>query len=236
MKLYELKQKYPSQSDYFSYFPQYIQDHIMVLTYEPEEIIFMKGQCAEYVYVLFLGSVRIINNFESGKYYFINVINSTQRFNEFPDMMGSPAIVANAKSYTTMAISDSNCIILRLSKYDFLKWFNSDPVVAKSVAIASSHHLMTASHLSESRLSHTTLYLFVEYFTAYAKVHPCPTGRIRIDYDRQEMADRFCVTVRTVNRILSKLACEGYIQIHSHSIDFTSEQEQRLNKLIMDLH
>lgn len=231
MNLNKLLQEYPDLKKYTDYLPDYIIESSIIKEYKSNSILFIKGNSADYIYWLCSGSIKVDNNFENGSYYFVSTINSTTLFHGFPDFVGAPALFSTSKTYATNVSTKSDCVIIQIPSAEFLTWYNTDARVARSVAEASSTHLYASTLRSENIMSHSILYLLVQYLIIFSEKNQNKSNSYTIPNTRDSLAEHFYATTRTVNRNIKKLKEDNYITIVNGKITFDNSQLLNLKKL-----
>lgn len=232
INLQNLSKNYPHLSYTFNRMPSYVSDNSFLKHYNIGDCILNKGGKPDHVYLFCNGSINVQNHFENGKYYILEENASLSLFNNMPDFIGSLAILAEAATFSITVTANSACQMIKIPRKYFLKWYNDDIELVKSVALILAKYLYKSTTNTGFLISHSVLYLLTRYIISTSSLKKEAKNLYVIPETRQALADHFCVTVRTINRNIKKLKEDNYISVANGKITFNNQQLDRLKKFI----
>ena len=180
--------------------------------YKKSEIIFEIDQLAMHYYQIISGAVKMNNYNDDGREFIQGIFYKNQSFGE-PPMFLDRTYPANAE-----AVED--CELLCISKDNFLRLINENPIVAIKIIEILSQRLhykaVMAAEISTHDAEHRLLQLF-DYSIAYYNFKKDVNG-YAIELTRQQIGDLTGLRVETVIRTIKALEKKGELKIINRKV------------------
>ncbi|MDE3237191.1 MAG: Crp/Fnr family transcriptional regulator [Bacteroidota bacterium] len=172
-----------------------------------DEIIFREGSSCNFYFQLVEGTVRWVNINEDGKEFIQNIIEEGECFGEMP--------LFDEGGYAATAMTDSECVILRLHKHTFHQLIREHPEVHIRFSQLLAERLRfkffilkeLAYHDPEQRIT-----ALIEYLKK-TKKSICPQCS-QLKLTRQQIADMTGLRVETVIRAMRSMHEKGSLFIN----------------------
>lgn len=197
--------------------PEEIKSRCSVKKFLTGSTVVKKEECVRFVYILIKGEVKVINEFENGSIYSFASV--------FPiNFIGELEILAGEMENAVTIKAAAECIMIKLTAEDFIKWIRVDHDTLMLVARVLAKKLYPASYengnvLFSSGISKVRSYI-IKYYRKKAEIG----GMLVIHENRQQIADELCISVKTINRSIKKLKEEGMVAVKKGKICISKEQ------------
>ncbi len=203
--------------------PIHVRERLFYKKYEPNSVLFYKGDNLDYIYLLFRGEVQIANMFNNGSVFVIDRKNGIS-------FIGEQTVLAdeNHASVTATALSESEFIVIR--RTDFLHWLKVD----HSFALYLLHCLAARNYrnsLDSGAKGYYSKRLLLERYLC-TQFERQKNSRIVISIKRQELADTIGMSLRSLERSLSELKGESLLSVERRSIIINQHQYNILQEKI----
>ncbi len=181
--------------------------------YNSGDIIFHEGGAALYYYQVIKGKVKLSNLNREGREFIQNIMNEGQSFGD--------SLLFNNKAYPMNAIALNSCVVMKMSRNNFLSLLNIYP----------SLYIAICKSLSER--------LFYQYIMLQVNSSQNPTERImglmdylksseknqapfsfKIPLTRQQLANLTGVCVETAIRTIKIMERNKIVRIENRKIFF----------------
>ncbi len=208
--------------------PNEIRKRCIVQKFCAKTILVKKDEKPKFVYIIYLGTLRIFNEFENGK------ILQTAKVKDM-DFVGILEVLSLEDKIAATVETVTECTALRISKEDFLEWIEKDHYLALITAKKIASDFYNTTYSNGRLLLNSTMYTLVSFIIETIKndIEQEKTGFI--NKKRQEIADELGVSLRTVQRNIRKLKDTGLITINTGKIHVDSEQYNRLINRLNEL-
>ena len=218
MTLEELIQTYPDVETYFKYMPEELKTRYTIRKFPPGTIIHQKDYLLDYFGIVVSGDHRVINEFENGNIFMIEK-------NEAIDFIGEVAILAE-KATTSVSIETlTECVVFMISRADFEMWISQDIHLLRLVAHKIAYKLYRSSYNRGAKLFYPPTFLFLDYLLKYATNHHIEaSGEIVLRKTREGIREELGMTVKTINRTITKLKKDGLIDTRKGKVVMSLEQ------------
>ncbi|RNB89745.1 Crp/Fnr family transcriptional regulator [Brevibacillus fluminis] len=205
--------------------PVDIQSHFLARKFSSRTVICKKGEPIISVYILCSGTMRVVNEFDSGHLYAFTDVNPYI-------LIGDTEILADEGVFACTVESVTDCLAVQMSREDFLACFEHSHVFAKEVAktIASKVHSRSLS-IGEN-MYYSILFNLASLLIQLAQPELADKRAFLLPLNRQHLAERLGASVRSVNRAIRKLKEEGYLSIVKGKIMIVQDQLVRLAEVV----
>ncbi|GKX30406.1 hypothetical protein SH1V18_28860 [Vallitalea longa] len=217
MLLQELMEEQPKLKRMLDGMPVSIKERCRLKTYKSSSTILKKGEEIKFVNILCKGELNVINEFANGSIYIIDT-------NKAIDFIGEMEVLADEDKAIVTNEAKTDCVVLRISKNDFMKWIECDNyitlILAKRLATRSCH---TSFYQGYSHY-YPAVHMIKRFMIEYVKNEINNNDMVYINKKRQEIADILGISVKTVGRNISKLKEQGLVTIKKGKIYINKKQ------------
>jgi CRP/FNR family cyclic AMP-dependent transcriptional regulator len=218
----------PYSADLLNNIPVDIKNRSVMIKFSKNDIVLKKDEEIKYVYILCSGTLRAINEFSNGNIYGFANINP-------PDFIGSLEILAEESKIACTVESVTDSTALRISKKDFLDWFERDVYFSSTLAKTLAKKFYPTIYRNGAVFMNSAMYSLVGFILQSIE-DDIKQGRIGvIRKKRQHIADELGISLRTVYRVIKELKGDNLIQVIKGEIHVTKDQYERLNYIIENL-
>lgn len=224
MNLEELIEKYPEVQTYFQYMPEELRSRYVIRTYPPGQIIHQKDYALDYFGIVCHGDHRVINEFENGNIFMIEK-------NEAIDFIGEVTILAGKEKTSVTIETLTECVVFIISRADFEMWIAKDIHFLRLITQKVAYKLYRSSYNRGAKLFYPSNFLLMDYLLKYAQEYGIKkNGEFTLKKTREEIREELGMTVKTINRTISKLKESGYIDTKKGKITINLEQYKQMKK------
>lgn len=218
----------PEVERILSTIPLEIKNRLVVKRFPPETTIVRKDEELKRVYLICQGIIRVINEFSTGDQYIFTDLEAVAFIGDMEILADENKIACNNQTIT-------ECICIEMSRYDFMECFKSNQEFSNSVAIMLAKKLYPRSYFNGENIFYSLTYNVASFLIKYVSKNILGRSYAKIPFTRQEMADRFGVSVRAVNRVIKKMKEDNLISISKGKIHIRLSQYDRLKDLLENL-
>lgn len=218
MNLDKLIARFPDVKTYFEYMPPELHNRYTIRTYAPGTIIHQKDYPLNYFGIVCSGDHRVINEFENGNVFMIEK-------NEAIDFIGEVTILAGKEKTSVTIETLTECVVFLISRADFEMWISRDIHFLRLVSHKIAYKLYRSSYNRGAKLFYPPTFLFLDYLVKYALSHDIDhLGEITLKKTREGIREELGMTVKTINRTITKLKSDGLIGIRKGKVTLNLEQ------------
>ena len=219
MTLDEVLKKVPALKDYLRHMPEEYKNRMTIKVHPPGYIIHQKDSPLDYFGIVASGEHRVINEFENGNIFMIEK-------NEPIDFIGEVTILAGMPKTSVTIETISESIILYISRADFEAWIAQDIHFLRLVSAKVALKLYRSSYNRGAKLFYPPQFLLLDYLISYVEPLISHTKEpfITIKKTRNDLYEEIGISVKTLNRTISKLKDEGLINIYKGKITMSQHQ------------
>lgn len=177
-------------------------------------VVFQEGSICRFYHQLISGSVRWINLQEDGREYIQAFIEPGECFGELPLFDGEP--------YAATAITNTDCVVLRLNKPTFLKLLVEHPEEHLHMTTLIAARLRTKFFFSRSAVQlppEKKIGDLMEWLKNHNRLHHADTGFVNLT--RQQIADLCGLRVETVIRTIRRMHDAGTLRLDGRKIYYS---------------
>lgn len=212
MTLEELINEVPGLATYFEHIPKEIKDNYIIRVYPPGTIIHQKDFKLEKFGIIARGEHRVINEFQNGNVFMIEK-------NEPIDFVGEVTILAGMEKTSVTIETLTETTVIYFSRKDFERWIEEDIHFLRLVSRKVAYKLYRSSYNRGARLFYPPNFILLDYILKQAaQLGIGKKKEITIPKTRQEMYEECGITVKTLNRTISRLKEDGLISIKKGKI------------------
>ncbi len=218
--LYQIDKLPPDLKNYFETFfgrdSESFLKQCTIVTVRANERFVHTGDILDKAWICISGTVKVMEEFKSGETYIYAKFSAPEIFGEMETVAGIPI-------YRSSLIAETDCIFIVGPTDDYINWIKKDAVLLYS---RMQHHLK--HFMEEGRNNRTYLLLDATeriklYFLDRCAI--CQDGKLCIlKNTRQQIADETGYSVKTVNRVIKKLAEQGLLVVKGQGINITNVQ------------
>ena len=218
MTLEELINEVPGLATYFEHIPEAIKNNYTIRVYPPGTIIHQKDFKLEKFGIIAKGEHRVINEFQNGNVFMIEK-------NEPIDFVGEVTILAGMEKTSVTIETLTETTVIYFSRKDFERWIEEDIHFLRLVSRKVAYKLYRSSYNRGARLFYPPNFILLDYILKQAaQLGIGKKKEITIPKTRQEMYEECGITVKTLNRTISKLKEDGLISIKKGKVSMDQAQ------------
>jgi len=174
-------------------------------------IIFYENDAAQSFYQILEGTVKVTYTNEYGKEFTLGFFENGNSFGEYSLFID--------QNYPISAVTQTDCVIWKLSKEKFFLLLSENPKVQSNVLKSFATQIYNKIAFFKNSINHKAEYRICDLFENLKKQkNKCPSEKLLIPYTRQEIADFTGLRVETVIRIVSGMHKLKKIEIKNHKI------------------
>lgn len=221
MRFAELLEIEPRLIEFTGCIPERLDGQFSMRAYGPHEIIRQKDSRLESIGILLKGSFRVVNEFENGNVFMIEM-------NDAVSFVGEVALLAGASTTSVTIESVTDCLVAYLPVNTFDDWLRQDPHLLRSLSEHVAAKLYCSSYNRGERLFYSAKYVLLKYITQQAEACGIrKSERVVIGKTRQQISEEVGMTVKTINRILTRFGKDGLISTERGKVALDAAQYHR---------
>lgn len=221
MRYAELLEIAPQLEQFTARIPEELDGQFSMRAYVPHELIRQKDSPLETIGILLKGSFRVVNEFENGNVFMIEM-------NDAVSFVGEVALLAGASATSVTIESVTHCLVAYLPAKVFDDWLRQDIGLLRALSEHVAAKLYCSSYNRGERLFYSAKYVLLKYITQQAESGGIrKTGRIVVAKTRQQISEEVGMTVKTINRILTRFGRDGLISTERGKVTLDLAQYHR---------
>lgn len=204
---------------------------VLLNSYDDGDFIFRENDPIVYVGILVQGRCTCSWDI-SGRDDYVHISS------ELPSTMGDQAVLAGLSHYTGTFRAIGKCKAALVRVPDFWLWMERDPEYYKAAAARHIRILLAQCQTRRSTVVDRSDIRVIKYLVWYCQVK-CgassdkPPGPVTVRVTREAMTEAIGqISLRTVNRILSRMEKEDLIDIRKGKIYIRSEQYLQMAEIL----
>ena len=213
--------------NYIKFFlPKELKSKFIVKIHPPGTIIHHQQSDLDIFGIVATGEHRVINIFENGNIFMIEK-------NEPIDFIGEVTILAGMRQTSVTIETITESIIMYISREDFEEWIKKDIHFLYLVSQKVALKLYRSSSNRGAKLFYPPTFLLLDYLIQYAQREEIKKGETLIlKQTREELYEEVSISVKTLNRTISKLKQDGVISIIKGKIAISYDQYKLAKKMV----
>lgn len=221
MRYAELLEISPLLQNFTDGIPEELDGRFLLRSYAPHEVIRQKDSPLETIGILLKGSFRVVNEFENGNVFMIEM-------NDAVSFVGEVALLARASTTSVTIETVTDCLVAFLPAAVFDAWLRQDIRLLRALSEHVAAKLYCSSYNRGERLFYSAKYVLLKYITQQAEACGVRrSGRIVINKTRQQISEEVGMTVKTINRILTRFCKDGLISTERGKVALETAQYHR---------
>jgi len=221
MRYAELLDLSPKLRDYADCIPEDLDGRFQLKTYPARTLIHQKDSPLERIGILLQGTFRVVNEFENGNVFMIEM-------NEAVSFIGEVTLLAGASTTSVTIESVTDCLTAFLPVPVFDQWLRQDMRLLRAVSQHVAAKLYCSSYSRGERLFHSAKYVLLKYLVQQAEAQGVrSSGKAVLNKTRQQISEEVGLTTKTLNRTLTQFARDGVLSIQRGKASFSAEQFRR---------
>ena len=211
---------------YFHSAPLWVMEALEVENIAAGTIFIHENEPADMIYFVGIGKVKATDYRVSGiAFDFMKPDNVIA--------LGGMEVIMEQGTYKTTVQTETDCVLVKLSREKYEKWLYSDPETFRLEAKLTCHSL-----LEEERRNRLYLFLqgadrlallYVELYEKYNK-----NGTLYIKASRTSMADETGLCLKSVSRAIRKFSEAGLVTKNGSQLQISKKQYEGLKKIVSD--
>jgi CRP-like cAMP-binding protein len=178
---------------------------------EAGQVLFDRGQPAQYFFIVLQGQVNLVLYSKAGEEKIVDILGPGQSFAEAVMFMESPG-------YPVSAVAAARSQVARFSNREYLAILRESP----DTCLRMLGHLSQRLHMRIREIEYLTLESATHRLVRHLEGRLPPgisgTAEITLQESRQEIASRLSMKPETLSRILRHLADSGAIVVHGRVV------------------
>ena len=221
MRYAELLEMAPGLREFTASIPEELDGQFVLRSYAPRELIRQKDSSLETIGILLVGTFRVVNEFENGNVFMIEM-------NDAVSFVGEVALLAGSTTTSVTIEAVTACLIAYMPAKAFSAWLDRDSRLLRAVSQHVALKLYCSSYNRGERLFYSAKYVLLKYITQQAESCGLPgVKRAIIGKTRQQISEEVGMTVKTINRILARFGKEGLISTERGKVALDTNQYHR---------
>lgn len=201
----QLLKRFPALAPYLANMPESARGAYTLRSLPPGFLVHQKDAPLESVGILCSGTLKVINEFDTGNAYMIE-------YDKAIDFIGDVALLAEKEKASVTIETVTDCEILFFARADFAAWLDNDPALLRFMAKRVACKLYESSYHRGAELFYSSARLMLEFLRKYGgDATPDESGIVRVPHTRQELAEQLGMLPKTVDRTIRRLKEAGVI-------------------------
>lgn len=214
----QLVEQIPQLLPYTQNMPDRIKRSFTLRTYPAHTVIHHKDSVLTRFGIVCKGEHRVINEFENGNIFMVEK-------NRAISFVGEVTLLAGEKTSSVTIETLTECLVMTITLEDFEYWLEQDPGFLRLLCQSISKKLYHSTYNKGERQFYSASYLVMKYLARVAaESKQAGKGKVVIKRTRQQMSEELGMTVKTLNRTVSRLRDEGRLCIEKGKVALTPEQ------------
>ncbi|MEG1992372.1 MAG: Crp/Fnr family transcriptional regulator [Acetivibrio sp.] len=203
----------------FQHMPNKVFESAHLKKVKKDGYVVEKEQEIESILICCKGDLEVRNEFRNGTVYNFAVTKPIS-------YIGVMEILADRTIYSAYLQTKSECELLIVPKQIFFEWFYKDQWLMLEVLKFVSKSMFERSWNSGEHRMYPANYRVVRYLVECFE--EAALESIFIQISKEEMSRLFCISTRTLHRVLKELKETGIITVNRRGIGITKEQFKNL--------
>jgi len=189
------------------------------------KILIKKGESNPYIFILFVGELRVLNEYDNGRRYSYAVKSA-------PGFMGLLELFAQKEKATSTVMTQSESEYIRIRKNDFEKWIESDFTMYKMIAQYFAKQMYPSINQFGTFGVYSHKKNMVKYLIDQSQHTLSTLEIVRLQQTREEMAEKLGMSLRTIYRVIDGIRNERYCNLDKGKITITKKQLELMEEYL----
>ena len=200
--------------------PEQLPTKIIVL--EKNHILLHAQQSIDYVYILLRGRIQAIDELTLSPYTFAEIKEI--------DIVGDYELFAKQNNYYVTLRLKERCTLIQIPAKSYYNWIKND-----AEALLLRMEILVKNVNFQNRIERQGQFIDIKLkLLLYFRNEASRNTPIKIHETRQDLAQRFSCSIRTINRHILVLKRENFIKIDHGKIVIDAQQLEKINSYIED--
>lgn len=204
--------------------PKEVLRKVYLKEFKDGQVLLKKNSEIHDAYFVYSGQTEIMNEFINGKTYKFTK-------NRAPTLIGSHALFANKTIASVSVLALGPVKTIAIPRDVLLVWLKNDNSFCFWAANEMARNMYPISSNYGRHLLYNTVFIFTEILFDLIK-EMLPNQVIEIRQSRDELSDLSGISVRSINRHITKLKSLGLIDIKKGKIVITTTQYRSLETFL----
>ena len=224
MRYSELLELAPGLGEFTRQIPEELDGGFQLRTYPAHTLIHQKDSSLERIGILLQGTFRVVNEFENGNVFMIEM-------NEAVSFIGEVTLLAGAATTSVTIETVTDCLVASLPVETFDEWLRRDIGLLRAVSRHVAAKLYCSSYSRGERLFYSAKYVVLKYLVRQAEEQGVRSaGQVVLSKTRRQISEEVGLTEKTINRTLAQLVKDGVLSIQRGKAAFSAEQYHRAQR------
>jgi CRP/FNR family cyclic AMP-dependent transcriptional regulator len=217
----ELFDQVPHLKKIFSGMPADIKSKCTVKKFQAGNTLVKKKDSVKYVYVLIEGELKVVNEFENGSIYaFASLLPLS--------FIGELEVLSEEQEYAVTIETITECSTIQIKAEDFVKWLECDHLALLTVTRGLAKKMYPTSSENGNILFLSCINKVEYYISKYCNQRIKDKEVLKLERNRQQIADEIGSSVKSVNRSIKRLKEEGLVTVKKGKVYISKSQYLRL--------
>lgn len=228
MNYKELCKAFPALTPYLGRMPDEYKCCYTVRMLPPGFLIHQKDALLETVGILCDGTLKVVNEFDTGNAYMIE-------YDHAVDFIGDVAVLAGKEKTSVTIETVTDCTAIFFARADFEAWLAEDPNLLRQMSRRVACKLYNSSYNHGAELFYSSPRLLLEFLRRYGGEHaPDALGIVRVADTRQELSEQLGMLPKTVDRTVRRLKDAGLISTKKGKICMDASQREAISRRLAE--
>ncbi|WP_320129854.1 Crp/Fnr family transcriptional regulator [uncultured Sphaerochaeta sp.] len=211
----------PWLQQYCASMPRRFLAKMELIDFGPEKKIIVKGEKNPYIYIMYNGSLRIINEFDNDRIF-------AYAIKETPGFSGLLELLSGQEKATSTVITARESHFIRMNKSAFTQWMEEDILAYRLVVKTFANQLYPAFFSMGSAYVYPKYYVLLQFlFRTYGQ-EATRNGSVIVPLTRERLGEELGLSLRTIYRLCTRLQAEKFGTIVKKKITFTSQEAKQM--------
>ena len=203
----------------FPNIPDTLKKYFKLKQIPPQEIIFHKGEKINFIYILFKGTLKVLNIFKNGHIFEIAK-------NKPITFIGEQEIISGNTYYSVTLKTITSCSFFVIDTKTFWEWLKNDQELClyllKQLSERSYYNSLIKGKNSYLSSLELVIIYFIELYNKNSK------EELIIEQTQQELSEQIGISHRSFSRVISYFKKNNIISIKRKKIIISHEQYEML--------
>lgn len=213
---------------YFSTAPEWVLDEINVVNIEAHTIFIEENTPVNTIYIVGKGTAAATE---------FRIFDVKYDFSEFEDViaLGAMEMILDIQNYKTTLSTITPCTFLVIPGTIFKRWLDTDIQLLKHESRAMCNNLLRQGRQERAFIFLDGADRLALFFIQQYRRKKSRSDTLYLTITRKELAWRIGMSIKTVNRAVSKLVDEKLIGKQGHKLIVNREQYELLEEKMADV-
>jgi CRP/FNR family cyclic AMP-dependent transcriptional regulator len=207
---------------YCTHMPKRFLAQMEIVNLESHKRLITKGENNPYIYILYSGSIRIINEFDNNRLF-------AYAAKEAPGFSGLLELLSGKEKATSTVMTIRPSLFIRMQKHSFSQWMEEDVHAFRLVVKAFANQLYPAFFSMGSAHIYPKFIILLQFLSRTYTPHLSRHSEVRVEATREDLSEELGLSLRTIYRLSNKLVEEDMAYIEKKKIKINRTQMQNIN-------